>query len=409
MIKERREKLASHMSQNSVLLLFAGDLIKKSADSHYPFEVNRNFYYMTQCDEDGLIYLRLKNKQAEREVLFIKDIDPFMEKWVGRSYRKEEVKALAEIEQVYYLSEFEDMFRRILNMNQIETIYVDSERQSKDEIENTAERWMKSFKEVYPAVQFKNLNQTINRFRMIKSDEELECIRKAIEITGEGLEAILSVLKPGETEYGLAAAFRHVCLKHHEDLAFDTIAASGSDANILHYVSNQKKLQDGDLVLLDLGSTYRKYNGDISRTYPVSGKFTERQKELYNIVLQGQKKVFEAIKPGVSTVALNNVLIEHYAEACVKAGVIENKDQVSEIYYHSIGHNLGLDVHDVGALEGEVLKAGMVYTVEPGLYSAKEGIGIRIEDDVLVTEDGYINLSSSIPKTVEEIEALMNK
>lgn len=407
-IISRRNALLKENKKGSITVLFSGDLVKRSADSTYPFEVNRNFYYLTNCDEDSLIYVYINTENVSKEILFIKDYNPLEEKWVGKSLTKDEAVHKSGVFIVYPISQFESIFTRTLARNDIDTIYVDSERDSFKQRMNEAEKFTKSLNESYPHLKVVNINSKINLLRTIKSDEEIEEMKKAIEVTRLGIESILKNMKPGRYEYQSAADFEYQCALHNSGLAFDTIAASGKDATILHYVTNQKALVENELVLFDLGASVNHYCADISRTFPVSGQFTERQKTFYNIVLKAQTEVIKAIKPGVTLIQLNEIVRSVYKVECVKANIIETEDQVDQIYYHSVSHSLGLDTHDVGLVEGATLKPGMVVTVEPGLYSEKEMIGIRIEDDILVTETGSINLSKSILKTVEEIEAFMN-
>lgn len=406
-IQRRNECLKDH-KKGSITVLFSGDLVKRSADSTYPFVVNRNFYYLTNCDEDSLIYVYIHTENSSKEILFIKDYNPFEEKWVGKSLTKDDAIHNSGVFVVYPLSQFESIFTRTLARNDVDTIYVDSERDSFKHRMNEAEKFTKRLNESYPHLKVININQKINRLRTVKSVEEIDEMKKAIEITRIGIESILKNLKPGRFEYQSAADFEYQCALHNATLSFDTIAASEKDATILHYVTNQKALAENELVLFDLGASYNHYCADISRTFPVSGKFTDRQKTFYNIVLMAQEEVIKAIKPGVTLIQLNEIVRSVYKVECVKANIIESEDQVDQVYYHSVSHSLGLDTHDVGLVEGAILKPGMVITVEPGLYSEKESIGIRIEDDVLVTEDGCVNLSSSILKTVEEIELYMN-
>lgn len=407
-IIKRRNELLKDNKKGSITVLFSGDLVKKSADSTYPFVVNRNFYYLTHCDEDSLIYVYINTENVSKEILFIKDYNPLEEKWVGKSLTKEEAIHKSGVFIIQPLSQFESIFTRTLSRNDVDTIYVDSERDSFKQRMNEAEKFTKKLSDSYPHLKVININHKINLLRTIKSDEEINEIKSSIEVTRKGIEFILKNIKPGRYEYQSAADFEYQCALNNATLAFDTIVASGKDATILHYVTNQKPLVENDLVLFDLGASVNHYCADISRTFPVSGKFTERQKTFYNIVLKAQEEVIKAIKPGVTLIQLNEIVRSVYKVECVKANIIESEDQVDQVYYHSVSHSLGLDTHDVGLVEGAVLKPGMVVTVEPGLYSEKESIGIRIEDDVLVTEDGSINLSSSILKTVEEIEAYMN-
>ena len=407
-IIKRRNELLKENKKGSITVLFSGDLVKRSADSTYPFVVNRNFYYLTNCEEDSLIYIYINTENVSKEILFIKDYNPLEEKWVGKSLTKEEAIHKSGIFIVQPLSQFESIFTRTLARNDVDTIYVDSERDSFKQRLNEAEKFTKKLSDSYPHLKVININQKINLMRTVKSDEEIEEMKNAIEVTREGIEFILKNIKPGRYEYQSAADFEYQCALNNAKLAFDTIVASGKDATILHYVTNQKPLLENDLVLFDLGASVNHYCADISRTFPVSGKFTDRQKTFYTIVLKAQEEVIKAIKPGVTLIQLNEIVRSVYKDECVKANIIESEDQVDQVYYHSVSHSLGLDTHDVGLIEGAVLRPGMVVTVEPGLYSEKESIGIRIEDDVLVTEDGSINLSSSILKSVEEIETYMN-
>lgn len=407
-IIKRRNELLKENKKGSITVLFSGDLVKRSADSTYPFVVNRNFYYLTNCDEDSLIYVYINTENVSKEILFIKDYNPLEEKWVGKSLTKDEAIHKSGIFIVQPLSQFESIFTRTLARNDVDTIYVDSERDSFKQRLNEAEKFTKKLSDSYPHLKVININQKINLMRTIKSDEEIEEMKNAVEVTRKGIEFILKNIKPGRYEYQSAADFEYQCALNKATLAFDTIVASGKDATILHYVTNQKPLVENDLVLFDLGASVNHYCADISRTFPVSGKFTDRQKTFYTIVLKAQEEVIKAIKPGITLIQLNEIVRSVYKDECVKANIIESEDQVDQVYYHSVSHSLGLDTHDVGLVEGAVLKPGMVVTVEPGLYSEKESIGIRIEDDVLVTEDGSINLSSSILKSVEEIETYMN-
>lgn len=407
-LMSRREAIFNECPLNSVAVFFAGDLIPSSADAHYPFVINKNFFYLTNLEEDGLILLYQNTANGKKETLFIKDDNPLMEKWIGRSIKKEEAIDCSGIINIQKLSEFEAVLNRLFLTNDITSFYIDSERMSLKQPLTKADRFTSELKEAHPDLTITNLNKRINTYRRKKTKLEVDQMVHAMHVTHKGLNHVLKNLKPGKTEYQVAADFAYVVASENCTHAFDTIAASGEDACILHYVKNQKVLQDGDLILLDLGASYQNYASDITRTYPINGKFSERQKTFYNIVLKAQLAVIDAIQPGVSFQFLNQIVKETYKIECLKAKIIEKEEDVDQVYYHGVSHSLGLDTHDVGTLEGSKLVEGMVITVEPGLYSAIEGIGIRIEDDVLVTKDGCTVLSSFIEKTVEDIEKLMN-
>jgi Xaa-Pro aminopeptidase len=405
----RRQALIDQLPQNSLSVLFSGDLVKRSADAMYPFSVNRNFYYLTGLDEDSLVLMIVKLPQQVKTILFIKDADPVMEKWVGKSIPADVATAISGITSIQTVSSFESVLARTLDRNPITTLGIDSERESLKGRPMEGAGFAQKMLSLYPGLGFINLKPIISSLRTIKSEDEIERLRQAIAITREGVLALMKGLRPGRMEYEVVADFDHVLGLHHSTNAFETIAASGANACTLHYVNNDQVLNDNELVLLDLGATKAHYCADISRTFPISGRFSPRQATLYGLVLEAQHAVFEAIKPGVTLLELNTIVKNVYAKRCVEEGVIASADQVDTVYYHSVSHFLGLDTHDVGQLEGMKLVPGMVITVEPGLYVANEGIGIRIEDDVLVTETGMENLSVAIPKTINEIESILNQ
>ena len=404
-----RKELHKNLEDNSILLLFAGTPPYKSADELYPFAPNRNFYYLTGIDKEKIILLITKINGKVSEKLFIERPDPIMAKWVGATISEEEAKVTSGIEGIEYLDSFEGSLGSILNRNRIEKVYLDLERQGIRTSMTESQEFAKLMIEKYPYIEIKNIYHDIADLRMIKSEEEIDLIKRATEITNAGILNMLDNMKPDMKEYEIEAYFDFILKKNGvRDRAFQTIAAAGKNATILHYVDNDTKTKDGDLILFDLGGQYKYYNADISRTFPVNGKFTERQKQVYNIVLKAQKAVEEAAKPGLAFSQLNEVAKKVLAEGCKELGLIKEDSEVSKYYYHGVSHYLGADTHDVGTYSTE-LKPGMVITNEPGLYIEEEEIGIRIEDDLLITEDGCENLSKDIIKTVEEIEAYMNK
>ena len=404
-----RKKLEENLENNSVLLLFAGKAPYKSADELYPFSPNRNFYYLTGIDRDKIILLISKIDGKITEKLFIERPDPVMAKWVGATITDEEAKETSGIDNIEYLDNFHRSIGSILGWSRIEKLYLDLERQELQKPMTESQEFAKMINEKYPYMQIKNIYYDIAELRMIKSDEEIELMRKAIEITNDGIKNMINNIKPGMMEYEVEAYFDFVLKKNGiTNKAFETIVASGKNGTILHYSDNNCKAKDGDLILFDLGAQYKNYNADISRTFPVNGKFTDRQKQVYNIVLKAQKAVEDAAKPGLPFKELNEITKKVLAEGCKELGLIKEDKELVKYYFHGVSHYLGADAHDVGIYNTE-LKPGMVITNEPGLYIEEEGIGIRIEDDLLITENGCENLSKDILKSVEEIEAIMNK
>jgi Xaa-Pro aminopeptidase len=405
--KKNRAKLMENIADNSIVVLFAGKPSKKTADEAYPFTPNRNFYYATGIDEDSIILVMTKIKGRIEENLLIQKADPIMEKWVGKTISAEAAKEVSGIDTVGYIEELEGRVHRILTHPNLQNLYLDLERDNYGASLTQSQLFARDVIEKYPYVIVKNIFPLFVQLRMVKEEVEIEQIKEAIRITKSGIENLIKNAKAGMKEYEMEAYFDFVLKSNGiKDYAFKTICASGENGTVLHYSANNAEAKEGDLVLLDLGAQYGYYSADISRTFPVSGKFTERQREIYNIVLKAQMETMKVIKAGVPFAEINKTTRTVLAEGLKRIGLIKNDSELSNYYYHGVSHFLGLDTHDVGHRDIE-LKPGMVLTVEPGLYIAEEGIGIRIEDDVIVTESGCENLSPQIIKTVEEIEAFM--
>lgn len=406
-----RKRISEYLSEKSMLILFAGKAPFKRGDEFYPFTPDRNFYYVTGIEEQNIIFLMIKDDNDEiSETLYIQRDNGEMAKWIGTNITDEEAEKISAIEDIHYIDEFEnDLADNIFNLH-IENIYLDLEKRDWNLDHSPAVNFASKIISKYPYISVKNIYNDFAKLRMIKMPEEIELIKKAISITKEGIELMLKNSKSGMMEYEIEAYFDFILTKNGiREKAFQTIAASGKNATILHYSSNNCKTKKNDLILCDLGAQYKYYNADITRTFPVNGKFTKRQKQIYNIVLEGQKIVIENMKTGNPFIQPNEKLKEFYAYELKRIGLIEDEEEVENYYYHSAGHLLGLETHDIGRHNEGELTAGMVITAEPGLYIEEEGIGIRIEDDILITEEGPVNLSMDIIKTVEEIEEFMKK
>ncbi|MEA1009248.1 aminopeptidase P family protein [Bacillus cereus] len=406
---QNRERLTKTLPDESITILFAGQAPHMSADGHYKFVPNRNFYYVTGIDEPNVIFMLKKFGNSVEETLFIEKSDPVMEKWVGKTVSSEEAEEISGIKKVVYLDSFEKTMSNILFTENVKHIYLDLERREWNGTETKTLAFAKHIREQYPHVLIGNVYPNICELRVFKTEEEIEIIKEAIAVTKDGIYNVLKHAKADMMEYELEAYFDFTLkssgIKHH---AFHTILASGKNATVLHYENNDAQIQNGDLVLLDLGAQKDYYNADISYTFPVSGTFSSRQKQIYNIVLKALKETTELIKPGVKFAALNEHTKKVLAEECKAIGLIQEDEELSKYYYHGVSHFLGLDTHDVGTYKDRVLEEGMVITIEPGLYIEEEAIGIRIEDDILVTKDGYENLSKDIIREVEEIEEFMS-
>jgi Xaa-Pro aminopeptidase len=404
-----RINILESIKDNSMLILFAGEAPQKSADEAYDFTPNRNFYYMAGISRENMILMITKINNKVNQMLFIEKADPVLEKWIGKRMTIEEAKEASGIDNIQFLEDFEESFSRLMLNYDMKKLYLDLEKISFDSIPTSSHLFAKMINDKYPQLKIKNIYQDICNLRLIKTEEEIAEMKKAIEITNEGIKSLMTNAKPGMMEYQIEANFDYILkCAGVADYAFKTIAASGINATVLHYSQNNTKTEDKDLILFDLGAQWNYYNADISRTFPLNGKFTERQKEIYNIVLKAMEDTMAVIKPGVPFTKLNETAKQSLAGGLKKLGIIKEDSELSKYYFHSVSHYLGLDTHDVGSREIE-LKPGMVLTVEPGLYIPEEKIGIRVEDDVLVSENGYENLSKNILKKIEDIEAFMNR
>ncbi len=405
-----RENLFKRLEDQSVTVLYSGHAPHRSADQNYDYTPQRNFFYVTNLSEPNMILMLLKGDQ-DKTLLFIEKNTDFKIKWEGASLTKEEASALSGIDakSIFYLDDFDKVFNQTMNYARSimgtppVTLYLDLYHESVKKKPVSLSQ-AANIVENYPELNIKSVNAHISYLRMFKTDEEIEEIKQAIAHTKKGLDNVLANIKTRTHEYQLQADFLHaITLDGSEGYAFDTIAACGKNATVLHYTDNKDTLDHNEMILFDLGALHNNYASDISRTYPVGGAYSKRQKEIYQAVLDVNKKSIDFVKPGVTWKELNDYAKDLLAKKAVKLGLIQEEKDIMNVYYHSIGHFMGLDVHDVG-LYNQPLEAGMVLTIEPGLYTSEEGIGVRIEDDILVTEDGCVNLSEAIIKEVDDIE-----
>ncbi len=416
MLNQRRQRYFDAVENQSLSFIFSGRAPQKSADQNYPFSVNRQFYYMTGIDQQNVCLVLAKGEGKSDAYLFIETIDPVKALWDGAGLTFEEASKKADIplENIKDIQTLNLFLSQLLSTNrralygQIKTIYLDLERQSDVSANTIAQNFSLNIQKDYPYIDIQTSQMIFALLRMQKDQSELDNVSHAIQITEQGLYRIMKSLKPGVTEYGMQAEYNYILNQHRTSPSFDTIAASGKNATILHYVDNSDTVNDGELILLDLGVEYKHYCSDITRVYPANGKFTKRQKEVYEVVLEANKKTIEWLKAGVTLKEFNDYGKQILIDGAKRLGLIKEDSEISKYYYHGLGHYLGLDVHDVGDYT-KPIPEGALITVEPGLYIAEENIGIRIEDDVVVTKDGSINLSKSIIKEVHEIEEMMKK
>jgi Xaa-Pro aminopeptidase len=416
MFTQRRDQYFNEVKDLSISFLFSGVAPQKSNDQNYHFSVNRNFFYLTGIKQQNVVLMMVKGNEKTDSFIFIEKIDPVKALWDGAGLTFEEASQQAEVplEHVKDITELNSYLNGLLSTNRravyglMDSVYLDLERQSENSLPTKAHMFADEIKAKYAYVNIKTNQLILAELRTVKDEFEIEQVKKAVEITKTGIERIMSKMKPGLFEYELQAEYNYVLNKNRTTPSFDTIAASGKNATVLHYIDNDSKIPENQLVLFDLGVDYDYYCSDVTRTIPSSGKFTKRQKEVYEVVLEANKKSIEWLRPGVTIKEFNDYGKKILIEGAKKLGLIKEDSEISKYYYHSLGHYLGLDVHDVGNY-AKPIPEGALITIEPGLYIAEEGIGIRIEDDVVVTKDGAINLTKDIIKEVADIEAFMKK
>ncbi|MEL7660565.1 aminopeptidase P N-terminal domain-containing protein [Acetobacterium wieringae] len=380
---ENRRKMAEQLENNSLAILFSGREIAMTEDASYPFFANNNFYYLTGIREPEVVLVAIKDHHGDLSwKLFIEEADPLKEKWVGKKITCEAAKAVSGINEVFYIKELP----RVIGLtSSSQILYFDFKSPQHQSFKTEDEELKKTLKQC----EIRDLHPILAAMRLIKTPEEISAITRANAITRQGIEEMQVLIKPGTYEYELAAFFEYFVKKQgSEGVAFETIVAAGKNATVLHYVSNRCALKAGELVLLDLGARVDGYCGDISRTFAVNGEMTMDQEKLYGIVNAVQQELFTAYRPGAVLKELQNLTKELFLEKCCRAGFVPENNDITEFYYHGIGHSLGLDTHDVRPAGDLILAPGMVMTVEPGLYLEKRGLGIRIEDDVVITDCG---------------------
>ena len=408
LLKVRRKNVLDKMEKGTVAILYSGKEVHISEDAYFDFEVNKHFRYLTDIARDNMILFLDKTGEEDRVILFIEEADVTMEKWFGKKLTIDEAKEISGIDKVFYLDRFEGTLLRMIQSSYVKGAYFDTYRYSMEDAPDFNAKKALEFREKFPTIPVLDLHSIVSYFRMAKDTEEVTRIRAAVDATRQGLEEVMKNLKPGMYEYQAQALYEgKINYLGTEGPSFPTIAGSGYNGTMLHYETNRMECKDGELLLLDLGSRVNGWCSDITRTYPINGKYTDRQKDVYNVVLKANKKVAEEAKPGVTLRELNEICTKVLTEGCKELGLIKEDSEISKYYMHGVSHHLGLDVHDVSHVDGIKLRPGCVITNEPGLYIEEECIGIRIEDDLLITEDGCEVLSKDIIKEPEEIEAFM--
>ncbi|MBB4118250.1 Xaa-Pro aminopeptidase [Mesonia hippocampi] len=408
------------MKPNSLAVFNSNDVYPIGADSTIPFQQDRNLYYLSGVDQEESILVLFPDavKPEHREILFLRETNEHIAVWEGEKLTKEKAFEVSGVKTVYWLDDFQKIFYEL--MAQAEMVYVNTNEHYRANVETETReaRFNKWLKESYPAHAVAKSNPILQRLRSVKDSLEIETIQQACAITEKGFKRVLGFVKPGVWEFEIEAEFMHEFLRNRSrGFAYTPIVASGQNANVLHYIENKAQCKEGELILLDIGAEYANYASDMSRTIPVSGRFTKRQKEVYNKILSIKDEATKMLVPGTLWAEYHKEVGKLATAAFLDLGLLDKADVQNEnpdwpaykkYFMHGTSHHMGLDTHDYGLLH-EPMQANMVFTVEPGVYIPEEGFGIRLEDDVVVQEKGEpFNLMRNIPILADEIEDLMN-
>jgi Xaa-Pro aminopeptidase len=413
-----RKRFIEKMKPNSIAIFTSNDEVPSNGDAIHGFKQNSDLYWLCGIpQEDSMVILYPDNPdEKHREILVLVRPNEMKEKWDGKRLRKEEATAISGMQTIVWLDSIEALLQVWIHLADI--IYLDTnENDRKASLLRTRDyRFVDEMKSRYPLHQYERAARIMKELRAVKTKFEIEVTQKAIDITHKTFERVMKFIKPGVMEYEIEAEIIHSFLSQRASgEAYGSIIASGDRARTLHYVSNNQECKDGELILMDFGAAYGGYNADLTRTIPVNGKFTARQKEVYNACLHLHNYAKSLLKPGITIVDYTEMVGDEATKQFVKIGLlkesdVKNEDPENRAYrkylYHGISHHLGIDVHDLGTRTGPVTE-GMLFTVEPGIYIEQEQMGIRIENNIWITKNGHIDLFEGIPITVEEIEAAM--
>ena len=415
-----RKKFTERMTANSLAVFNSNDIFPISADSTMPFQQHRDILYLSGVDQEEsiLVLFPNANNPSHREVLFLKETSDLIAVWEGEKLTKETAFLTSGIKTVYWLQQFPTIFKQLMAEAQGMYLNANEHLRANTEVETREDRFIKQVKQDYPAHQVHKSAPIMHKIRSIKESVELELMQRACKITEAGVRRLLAFIKPGVWEYEIEAELAHEFLRNRsKGFAYTPIVASGKNACVLHYIENNQQCQDGDVILLDVGAEYANYSSDLTRCLPVNGRFTARQKAVYNAVLHVKNEAQKLLVPGTIMAEYHKQVGALMEEQLVGLGLISMEDiktqnpdwpAYKKYFMHGTSHFLGLDTHDVGIWH-EPISAGMVFTCEPGIYIPAEGLGIRLEDDLVVQSSGApFNLMGDIPIEAEAIEDLMN-
>lgn len=401
-----RKRLYEAFANGTLIIVYAGRAPRKTQDENYPFFASRNFVYLTGVEQEGTILAALKKDGTVSETLFALPPDPMEERWTGRRLKPDELREKSGVEQICYLPEFSSFFHALIRGDRCSTVALDLYKYEPDEQDTEGIRMARRIQHEYPGIRITDLMPAMRKLRTIKQPCEIAAMREAAKITRAGIVAMMKASKPGmyeaqykaEWDYALA---QHGCLSPF----FPSIISAGQNNFCIHYYDYRGQAQDGDMVLNDVGAVYDNLGNDVSRGWPCNGHYSERQRLLYNCAYATSQHMFSIIKPGMPMKDVDRLAREYNYERLHEIGLCESYDQIGKYMWHGGAHHVGYDVHDM--VSAETVAPGMVFCVDIGIYCEEWGIGFRLEDNCLVTEDGCENLTAGIPRTMDQIEAIM--
>ena len=412
-----RKLFSAKLEENSIAIFNANDIMPTNSDGTMPFKQNSDLFWLTSVDQEESVLAVVKNNNQVKEMLFLKETNEHIAIWEGAKLDKESAQKNSGLEKIYWLNQMDEILN--VEIEKASKIYLNKNIHSRStsEVQTRDDRFRKVLIKNHPNKEIAEVAPIMHELRFIKSEIEIELMRHACNITEKGLRRILPIIKPGIMEYQIEAELMHEFLSNRSaGFAYQPIIGSGIDSCVLHYIDNNKMCKDGDILLMDFGAEYANYASDLTRTVPVNGRFSERQKNVYNAVHRVMKEATNMLRPGTDHKKMQQEVIKIMEEELIGLGLFDREDvkkqdpskpMYKKYFMHGTSHSLGLDVHDVGDTSTP-MQPGMVFTCEPGIYIREEGIGIRLENDVLVTSGKPDDLMKNIPIDYQEIESLMN-
>ena len=403
-----RNRMYQMMNPGSLAVFFSGYELRKTIDEYYPFFAPRNFVYLTGIEQKNTVFMAGVDAVGSYwERLYILAPDAMAERWTGRRLKPAEAENISGVSDIRYVQQFEEDFKQLAYAGNYDSIYLDLYRQSPEDADTPAHSFSNRLKTEFPHLTIENANPILRKLRTIKQPCEIEALRKAEAITKDGILAMMKASHPGMYEYQYKAEFDRALGQYGpQGPGFPPIISAGNNNFCIHYYSYTGQAMDGDMILNDVGAKWNHMINDVSRGFPCNGRFTDKQKLLYNCALQTSNYMFSIIRPGMKMTDVDKTIREYNAQLLVDAGVLDDVANVGKYMWHGGAHHIGFDVHDAVAMP-EIIAPNMTFCVDVGIYHEEWGIGFRVEDNCLVTETGCENLSAAIPRTIEEIEDIM--